>query len=142
MLRQVRRGAVTVAGFGLVGVGGVFLLLPGPGLLIIVAGLAVLATEYVWARNALDSARSRAEQAAAASVKTPVRTAGTVLMGLAIIAAGILLIVVDQLPLAGFVTGSFVLLSGVVVLTTTYLQWRNAKTLADGRVAVDERLDL
>jgi hypothetical protein len=142
VLRQVKRGAVTVAGFGLIGLGGVFLFLPGPGFLIIVAGLAVLATEYVWARNALDSARSRAEQAAAASVKTPLRTAGTLLMGLVIIAAGVLLIAVDRLPLSGYLTGAFVLLSGIVVLTTTYLQWRNAKVLADREIRGDERLEL
>jgi uncharacterized protein (TIGR02611 family) len=140
-MRHVKRGAVTVAGFSLIGIGGVFLFLPGPGFLVIVAGLAVLATEYVWARNALDSARTKAEQAAAASVKTPLRTLGTVLMGLLIVVAGILLIAVDGLPLSGSLTGGFVVLSGVVVLTTTYLQWRNAKTL-EGGVTGEERLEL
>ena len=140
-MRHVKRGAVTVAGFGLIGVGGLFLFLPGPGFLVIVAGLAVLATEYVWARNALDSAKTKAEQAAAASVKTPLRTAGTVLMGVGIVVAGFVLIAVDSLPFSGPITGGFVVLSGVVVLTTTYLQWRNAKTL-EGGVTDDEQLEL
>jgi hypothetical protein len=37
---------------------------PGPGLLLIVLGLAVLATEYVWARRALDMAKRKAGEAA------------------------------------------------------------------------------
>jgi hypothetical protein len=40
-------------------VGIVMLLTPGPGLLTIVAGLAVLSTEYAWARRALSRARER-----------------------------------------------------------------------------------
>lgn len=141
MLRQVKRGAVTLLGFGLIGVGGAFLFLPGPGFLIIVAGLAVLASEYVWARNALDKAKSKAEDAAAASVRTPLRTFGTVMVGTAMVAAGVLFAVVEKLPFSGYITGVFVGLSGIVVLTTTYLQWRNAKVLADGLTG-DERLEL
>ena len=49
----VKRSVVTVAGGALI-IGGVALMvLPGPGILLVVAGLAVLATEYVWARRVL-----------------------------------------------------------------------------------------
>lgn len=54
-----KRIAVTVVGFVLIAGGLVMLVLPGPGLLAIVAGLAVLATEYTWARRALDEAKRR-----------------------------------------------------------------------------------
>jgi hypothetical protein len=37
--------------------------LPGPGILLIIAGLAILATEYVWAQRALNFARDKAKQA-------------------------------------------------------------------------------
>ena len=47
--RTGKRVAVTVVGFGLIVVGLVLLVFPGPGLLLIVAGLAVLATQYTWA---------------------------------------------------------------------------------------------
>jgi len=36
---------------------------PGPGLLLIIAGLAVLGTEYVWAQRLLNVARARGQQA-------------------------------------------------------------------------------
>jgi len=44
-------------------VGLVLMVLPGPGVLFIIAGLAILATEYVWAQRALNFAKAKAEQA-------------------------------------------------------------------------------
>jgi uncharacterized protein (TIGR02611 family) len=63
--RSSRRVIVTVVGLALLAVGLVMMVTPGPGLLGIIAGLAVLATEYVWARRALAMARRRAKQARA-----------------------------------------------------------------------------
>ncbi|GBE05030.1 putative transmembrane protein [bacterium BMS3Abin10] len=40
-------------GFTIVMFGGVLLLLPGPGVLTILIGLAILGTEFVWARRLL-----------------------------------------------------------------------------------------
>ena len=48
--RNGKRIAVTIAGFALLLVGVALLVLPGPGWLLIFAGLAILSTEYVWAR--------------------------------------------------------------------------------------------
>ena len=48
---RVKRYAVTIAGFGVLAIGAALLVLPGPGLLLIVVGLAILATEYVWAHR-------------------------------------------------------------------------------------------
>ena len=39
------------------------LVLPGPGWLLIFIGLAILATEYVWAERLLAAAKRKAEQA-------------------------------------------------------------------------------
>lgn len=54
--------------FGVVCVGGtlvvagiVFLILPGPGIPLIVAGLAVLATEFVWAEVVLRRIKEKAK---------------------------------------------------------------------------------
>jgi uncharacterized protein (TIGR02611 family) len=63
--RSSKRAVITVVGFVLI-IGGIILLpLPGPGWLVIILGLAVLATEYVWAERALDAAKRRAKAAAA-----------------------------------------------------------------------------
>ena len=62
--RNSKRAGITVVGFVLI-IGGIILLpLPGPGWLIIFAGLAVLASEYVWAERALDLAKKKAKAAA------------------------------------------------------------------------------
>jgi hypothetical protein len=61
--RNGKRIGVSIAGFVLVIGGLAMLVLPGPGLLLIIAGLAVLATEYVWAQRALNFAKQKAEQA-------------------------------------------------------------------------------
>ena len=62
--RSGKRIAVTVIGFTLIAAGLVMLVVPGPGLLAIAAGLAVLATEYTWARQALDETKRRTRGAA------------------------------------------------------------------------------
>lgn len=58
-----RRIAVTILGGVLVLGGLVMLVLPGPGILVVLAGLAVLASEYVWAQRALNFAKQKAGQA-------------------------------------------------------------------------------
>jgi uncharacterized protein (TIGR02611 family) len=58
-----KRIAVTIAGFAVLLAGVVLLVLPGPGWLLIFIGLAILATEYVWAERLLKTAKRKAEQA-------------------------------------------------------------------------------
>jgi uncharacterized protein (TIGR02611 family) len=64
ILRSGRRIAVTVLGGCLVLLGLVMTVTPGPGLLVIAAGLAVLATEYVWAERVLTIAKEKARRGA------------------------------------------------------------------------------
>lgn len=57
--RSTKRVAVTLVGAALLGAGLVMVVTPGPGMLLIVAGLAVLGTEYLWARRALARAKEQ-----------------------------------------------------------------------------------
>jgi uncharacterized protein (TIGR02611 family) len=52
--RSSKRIAVTLVGGVFVLAGLVMLVLPGPGLLVIVIGFAILGTEYAWAAAALE----------------------------------------------------------------------------------------
>jgi hypothetical protein len=64
ILRSGKRVAVTIVGFLLVLAGVAGLLLPiVPGWLLLIPGLALLATEYVWARRLLTVAKEKAKQA-------------------------------------------------------------------------------
>jgi uncharacterized protein (TIGR02611 family) len=58
---------VTVVGSAVLAAGLVMMVTPGPGLLGIVAGLAILATEWDWADRWLTTARRKLEQAKAAA---------------------------------------------------------------------------
>jgi uncharacterized protein (TIGR02611 family) len=61
--RSGKRIAVTVVGFAVLLAGVAMLVLPGPGWAAIFLGLAILATEYVWAQRLLKMAKDKAGQA-------------------------------------------------------------------------------
>jgi Putative transmembrane protein (PGPGW) len=52
-LQQARRLVVFVVGITVLLLGIVLLIAPGPGLVTVAAGLVILATEFVWARQVL-----------------------------------------------------------------------------------------
>jgi len=58
--RPVRRLLILVVGASVVLFGVLLLVLPGPGILVIIVGLAILATEFAWAEAVLAAARRRA----------------------------------------------------------------------------------
>jgi uncharacterized protein (TIGR02611 family) len=61
---RLRRVLVFVIGMTLLVVGLTLLVLPGPGLLVIFIALALLATEFAWARGLLQRAKHHASRAA------------------------------------------------------------------------------
>ena len=125
---MLKKSAVTVLGVLLLAVGLAMMVLPGPGILVIVAGLAVLATEYVWARSLLDKARTQAEKAQEAAVASRVRMVGTVLFGLAMIGLGVAMLVLDaDIPFWSGITGSVLIVTALILLTTTYLTVRSSR---------------
>lgn len=85
-----KRLAIEISGFLLVLVGVAALVLPGPGLLFIAAGLALLSTQYAWADRLLHPLKERAFRLAAEGVQTWPRIAMSVLGGLSLVTMGIL----------------------------------------------------
>ncbi len=61
--KLARRIVIGVVGTTVVLMGVVMLVLPGPALIVIPAGLAILALEFAWARRWLRIARERSRQA-------------------------------------------------------------------------------
>jgi uncharacterized protein (TIGR02611 family) len=53
-VEQIRRVFRIVAGFTLLAVGVVMIVTPGPGWLVILFGLSLLAAEFIWARRLMD----------------------------------------------------------------------------------------
>lgn len=64
-VRAVRRAAVLVVGLTVLALGAIMIVTPGPALVVIPIGLAILAIEFVWARRALQWVKRRIEEAAA-----------------------------------------------------------------------------
>jgi len=119
LVRLLRRIAVTIVGTVILAVGVVLLVAPGPGLLVILLALIVLAVEYEWARRNLSAVRARARSAADKTAASRVATATAVLFGVGAIGLGGVLIFTDVLPLSGVGTGVSVALGGLTVLVTT-----------------------
>jgi uncharacterized protein (TIGR02611 family) len=64
LLRQARRLVVLVIGSTVLLIGVALLVLPGPAFVVIPLGLAILATEYRWARNLLHRLKTATEKGA------------------------------------------------------------------------------
>ena len=69
--RSSKRAAVFVLGVALLAVGLVMFVTPGPGIVLVVAGLAVLATEFAWAEHLLDKAKTSAAKAGQSAQRIP-----------------------------------------------------------------------
>ena len=85
----VRRVAFETVGWILVVAGIAALILPGPGLLMIFAGMAILSQQYDWAERRLEPVKQKALQAAEESVETVPRIVLSVLSGLIVIGVGV-----------------------------------------------------
>ncbi len=136
-MHLLKRFAVTIVGGALLVVGVAMMILPGPGILLIVAGLAVLATEYVWARTLLVRAKKQAQKVQEAAVASKARTAGSLLFALVLAGLGLWMLLVDDVDwpvldnligkVWGPVTGSILIVTGLILLTTTVLTLRLAR---------------
>ena len=127
--RLIRRIAVTLVGVALLVVGVILLVIPGPGLVVIALGLFVLSREYDWARRRFDQIASRAHQAARQAARGWWSLTVSIGCGVALIAAGIVLIVVRSLPFSGPVSGISLIAAGCLALAT--LGYAVATTRAD-----------
>lgn len=63
--KAFRKTGVTILGVALLIAGAALLVLPGPGLVVIILGLVVLSWEYEWARHHLHRARQAHKKAMA-----------------------------------------------------------------------------
>jgi len=68
--RIVRKTWVTIAGLSVTLIGVALLVLPGPGLVTIAAGLAILASEFVWAQKLIEPVKRRLEEAKTKIIET------------------------------------------------------------------------
>jgi uncharacterized protein (TIGR02611 family) len=113
--RNAKRLAVLVGGGAILAAGVAMLVLPGPGVLIVLVGLAVLATEFAWAERALDATTSRASRAAVAVTSNRAGRGLLVASGSGMVLGGIAVVaLVPAFRMVGVTVG----LAGVIALLT------------------------
>ena len=61
-VRQARRLVVIVIGITILAIGIAMIVLPGPAIVAIPVGLALLATEFIWAKRLLLSVKNRIDR--------------------------------------------------------------------------------
>jgi hypothetical protein len=114
-------GLLTLAGIAL-------LVLPGPGFVLVAAGLAVLATQFEWARKPLDYAKGKAEDGIHEVGRSWWRAAFAVLCALVLVAVGVVVLVGVELPFTNAFTAVVLILSGLFLVGTVgYARMQHAK---------------
>jgi hypothetical protein len=114
----VRRVTVAVVGGALALMGVALLVLPGPGFVLVAAGLTVLATQFTWAARPLAYARGRAVAGLEQVGRSKRRAFPVVLAGLFLLAVGIAEVTVADLPLVSILSAVMLIISGVTLLAT------------------------
>ena len=142
MKATVKRYSIATVGFLVLAIGVVLMPLPGPGVLIVLLGVLILATQFEWAERRVEQVRRAALRGAADSVKSWPRIFASVLGVIALLGLGVVWCVhppaPDWWPLdemwwlyGGWGPGSTLIFSGVVaggVLVYSYLNFREIKT--------------
>jgi hypothetical protein len=122
-----KRIVLEVLGWLLVLAGIAAILLPGPGLLLLFGGLAILSQEYAWAARRVEPVQRKALQTAADSVQTWPRIVLSGLFSLGLVGVGVVWGLQPPAPgwwpvderwwlAGGWGTGATLIFSGVVAL--------------------------
>jgi len=69
LYKKVRRLVIAVLGFTVLLIGVAMIVTPGPSTLVIVLGLAILATEFIWAQRLLNQIRGQLQDKALRPVR-------------------------------------------------------------------------
>jgi hypothetical protein len=137
---HVKRIVLETLGWILV-IGGIAaLVLPGPGLLAIVAGLALLSQQYEWAERRLEPVKKKALEAAADGVATVPRILLSLTGAAFLIGAGILWTVKPDAPgwwpiddkwwlLGGWGAGVSLIISGLLALALIIYSYKNFREI-------------
>lgn len=152
MTGAAKRILLEILGWVLLLAGIAAMVLPGPGLLLMAAGLAVLSQQYTWAERLLDPVLLRALRAAAEGVETWPRIIMSTLGALGLGAFGALWIIKPDVPswwpvddkwwlVGGPWTGVTLILSAFIALGLLVYSYRRFHGKPEARAALESRID-
>jgi uncharacterized protein (TIGR02611 family) len=133
--RHSKRIVLEVVGWTLVLAGIAALVLPGPGLLSIFAGLVILSQQYEWAERRVEPVKRRAFEGASDAVQTWPRIATATFGALVIVGFGLLWLLQPDAPswwpvderwwlYGGWAPGITLVLSGLFALAMIVYSYR------------------
>jgi uncharacterized protein (TIGR02611 family) len=142
MTSRARRIAFEALGWLLLVAGVVALIAPGPGLLGVFAGLAILSQQYEWAERRVRPVEVMALKSAAQSVQTWPRILASVAGALALAAVGVFWGIGSDSPewwpiadrwwlVGGWGTGATMIGSSLIALATIVYSFRRFRGVAD-----------
>ncbi len=146
-----KRWSLQILGWILVAAGIAALVLPGPGMLTIVAGLTLLASQYSWAKKLLHPVKARAVRLAIKGVQTWPRISFSILGSLILTALGVFWILGPSAPewwplaqkwwlVGGWATGVTLIVSGLLAVALTIYSVHRFRdpSRADSKIADDD----
>ena len=114
--RNALRLLVLIVGIAVLAAGVAMLVLPGPGLIVMFFGLAILASEFAWAERMLDRTRDTAVKTAASLSNSRSGRAVLVVGGVSMIVTGI----IAGTVFASWVMGIAAIVGGVIALASLH----------------------
>ncbi len=152
MTGAAKRVLLEVVGWLLLLLGVAALVLPGPGLLLMFAGLAVLSQQYEWAERWVEPVRLRALKGAAQGVETWPRVIASSMFSLGLAGWGVLWIVNPDVPSwwpvsdswwlpGGVWTGVTQIVSGVLALALIIYSYRRFHGNPDAVAALEGEIE-
>lgn len=147
----IKKVAIQIAGWLLVVIGIAALFLPGPGLLALFAGMALLATQYEWAERRLEPVKKAALRTAADSVSSWGRIALSGLLIVFLVGAGVVWGLQPPVPSwwpldatwwlpGGWGTGGSLIASGVIAAAMLVYSYLNFRDIRDDEAREDQRV--
>jgi hypothetical protein len=152
MTGAAKRVLLEVVGWLLLLIGVAALVLPGPGLLLMFAGLAVLSQQYEWAERWVEPVRLRALKGAAQGVETWPRIIASSVFSLGLAGWGVLWIVNPDVPSwwpfsdswwlpGGVWTGVTQIVSGVLALALIIYSYHRFHGNPDAVAALEGEIE-
>lgn len=131
----MKKAVVAVLGFALLLIGVALLVLPGPGFLLIAGALALLSTQFRWAKKPLDYAKDKAEAGMQEVAGSKFRTVVVVLCALVLVAIGIVDLAGVHIPWVNRISAVVLILSGLLLVGTLVYALRRARQEQRGEPA-------